>query len=71
MNVKILNAISFAFYAAHMNRVTGIIFSLEYEWVLSVGRDKYFQWHDATAGKRLGGYQSEAWCTSIQYPLHC
>ena len=52
-----------------MSRVTGIIFSLEYEWVLSVGRDKYFQWHEATTGKRLGGYQSDAWCTSIQYPF--
>ena len=54
---------------AHMNRVSGIIFSLENEWLLSVGRDKYLQWHDCTNGKRLGGYQTEAWCTSLQYPF--
>ena len=56
--------------SAHMNRVTGMIFSLEYEWLLSVGRDKYFQWHDTTSGKRVSGHQAEAWCTSIQYPFH-
>lgn len=55
---------------AHMNRVSGIIFSLENEWLLSVGRDKYLQWHDCTNGKRLGGYQTEAWCTSLQYPFN-
>ena len=54
---------------AHMNRVSGVIFSLENEWLLSVGRDKYLQWHDCTTGKRLRGYQTEAWCTSLQYPF--
>ena len=56
------------FCLAHMNRLTGIVFSLENEWLLSVGRDKYLQWHDCTTGKRLGGFQTEAWCTSLQYP---
>ncbi|CAB4004622.1 WD repeat and FYVE domain-containing 2-like isoform X1, partial [Paramuricea clavata] len=54
-------------YLAHMGRVTGICFSLEDEWVLSVGRDKYFQWHETKKGKRMGGYQTQAWCTSIQF----
>ncbi|XP_015752078.1 PREDICTED: WD repeat and FYVE domain-containing protein 2-like isoform X2 [Acropora digitifera] len=54
-------------YLAHMNRVTRINFSLENEWLLSTGRDKYLQWHDCTTGKRLGGYQTEAWCTSLQF----
>lgn len=57
------------YLSAHMNRVTCIIFSLENEWLLSTGRDKYLQWHDCSTGKRLGGYQMEAWCTSLQYPL--
>ena len=52
-----------------MNRVSSVIFSLENEWLLSVGKDKYLQWHDCTTGKRLGGYQTGAWCTSLQYPL--
>ena len=56
-------------FLAHMSRVTAIIFSLENEWLISVGRDKYLQWHDCTTGKRLGGYQTGAWCTSLQYPL--
>lgn len=55
--------------SAHKNRVSGVIFSLENEWLLSVGRDKYLQWHDCTTGKRLGGYLTGAWCTSLQYPL--
>lgn len=57
------------FLSAHMNRVNSVIFSLENEWLLSVGRDKYLQWHDCTTGKRLGGYQTGAWCTSLKYPL--
>ncbi|XP_022791055.1 WD repeat and FYVE domain-containing protein 2-like isoform X2 [Stylophora pistillata] len=54
-------------YLAHKSRVTAIVFSLENEWLLSVGRDKYLQWHDCTTGKRLGGFQTEAWCTSLQF----
>lgn len=53
-----------------MNIVTGIGFSLEHDWLLSISRDKYFQLHDATNGKRLGGYQADAWCTAMQYPLN-
>jgi hypothetical protein len=52
-----------------MSVVTAMTFSLEYEWLLSISRDKYFQLHDASNGKRLGGYQAEAWCTAMQYPL--
>ncbi|KXJ05640.1 WD repeat and FYVE domain-containing protein 2, partial [Exaiptasia diaphana] len=54
-------------FSAHMSVVTGICFSLEYEWLLSIGRDKYFQLHDTSNGKRIGGYQSDAWCTSMQF----
>lgn len=52
-----------------MSVVTGTCFSLEYEWLLSIGRDKYFQLHDTSNGKRIGGYQADAWCTAMQYPL--
>ncbi|XP_070538975.1 WD repeat and FYVE domain-containing protein 2-like [Ptychodera flava] len=54
-------------YLAHQSRVTGVLFSLLSEWVLSVGRDKYFQWHCSETGRRLGGYQSSSWCTCLQY----
>ncbi|XP_046854021.1 WD repeat and FYVE domain-containing protein 2-like isoform X2 [Xenia sp. Carnegie-2017] len=52
-------------YPAHMGRVTGIFFSLDDEWVLSVGRDKSFQWHESKNGKKYSEYQTQAWCTSL------
>lgn len=54
-------------YLAHQNRVAAVIFTLNCEWVLSVGRDKYFQYHCSERGHRLGGYQCNAWCTSLQF----
>ena len=53
---------------AHLGRVTAIIFSLSCEWVLSCGRDRYFQWHCSETGRRLGGYQATSWCLCLQYP---
>ncbi|XP_072180306.1 WD repeat and FYVE domain-containing protein 2-like [Diadema setosum] len=54
-------------YSAHSNMVTGIVFSLIAEFVLSVGRDKFFQWHCSETGRRLGGFRLEAWGTAIQF----
>lgn len=54
-------------YLAHQNRVTDIKFTINCEWVLSVGRDKYFTWHCSETGRRLGGNQSNAWCTCLQF----
>ncbi|XP_071951193.1 WD repeat and FYVE domain-containing protein 2-like [Antedon mediterranea] len=54
-------------YLAHQNRVTSVIFSVTSELVLSVGRDKYLQWHCAESGRRLGGYQLSAWCTALEF----
>lgn len=54
-------------YLAHQNRVTSIKFSLSCEWVLSCGRDKYFQWHCSETGRRLGGYQASAWCLCLEF----
>ena len=50
-----------------MNRVSQMVFSLEHEWILSVGRDKCLQWHSTESGHRLGGHQISAWCLSLQY----
>nr|CAD7261470.1 unnamed protein product [Timema shepardi] len=55
-------------YPAHQARVTDVLFALNCEWVLSVGRDKMFQFHCSETGRRLGDYVSEAWCTAVQYP---
>ncbi|CAH1781379.1 unnamed protein product [Owenia fusiformis] len=54
-------------YIAHQSRVTGVYFSVQCEWVLSTGRDKYFQWHCSESARRLGGYQTSAWCTCIEF----
>ena len=53
---------------AHINRVTALKYIHEPEWLLSVGRDKTFQWHCAKTGKKLGSYESAAWCLAIEYP---
>nr|CAD7402769.1 unnamed protein product [Timema cristinae] len=54
-------------YPAHQARVTDVLFALNCEWVLSVGRDKMFQFHCSETGRRLGDYVSEAWCTAVQF----
>ncbi|KAL4220349.1 WD repeat and FYVE domain-containing protein 2 [Mactra antiquata] len=54
-------------YLAHQNRVTSVKFSLQREWLLSCGKDKYFQWHCSETGRRLGGYQASAWCLCLEF----
>lgn len=56
-------------YIAHQGRVTGVIFSLTSEWILSIGRDKYFQYHSTETGQKIGMFQTEAWYTALQYPF--
>jgi hypothetical protein len=34
---------------------------------MSVGRDRYFQFHCKENGRRLGGYLCNAWCTAVEY----
>ena len=53
--------------AAHQDRVTCVQFSPVHEFVLSCSRDKYFEWHCAQTGRRLGGYLASAWTTCLQY----
>ena len=60
----------YLFFPAHQGRVVDIVFSVWSEWVLSVGRDKYFQWHCSETGQRQGGFQCNAWCTAVQYPFY-
>jgi hypothetical protein len=56
-------------YVAHQARVTSIHFALNCEWMLSIGRDKMFQYHCSETGRHLGSFQSGAWCTALQYPF--
>ncbi|XP_065178535.1 WD repeat and FYVE domain-containing protein 2-like [Sycon ciliatum] len=54
-------------YSAHMARVTDVSVSLDMNYLLTAGRDKYFQWHCTDTGRRLGGFKSDAWCTAVQF----
>ena len=56
-------------FLAHQARVTGVVFASNCEWVLSIGRDKVFQFHCSETGRKLGSYQTEAWYTALQYPF--
>lgn len=53
-------------YAAHQNRVKSVLFSFETEWLLSIGRDKYFIWHCSERGHRLCTYFCQFACTAFQ-----
>ena len=56
-------------YIAHQARVAGVIFCLENEWVLSIGRDRFFQYHSTATGQKIGTYQTDSWYMAMQYPL--
>lgn len=56
-------------YEAHQARVTGVIFALGCEWILSIGRDKLFQYHSTANGQKIGTFQTDAWYTALQYPF--
>ena len=61
-------------YLAHQARVTSIHYSLEHDWVLSTGRDKYFCWHSTDNSRRIGSYMASAWSTCVAYDTqskHC
>ena len=53
-------------YHAHQSRVANV-FVTPYGWLLSVSRDRYFQFHNCKNGQRLGGYLCSAWCTALSY----
>ena len=53
-------------YHAHQSRVTNVHVTPN-GWLLSVSRDRYFQFHSCKNGQRLGGYLCSAWCTALSY----
>ncbi|BES88967.1 unnamed protein product [Nesidiocoris tenuis] len=50
-------------YLAHQARVICVHFALTCEWILSVGRDKLFQWYCSESARCLGSYSTTAWAT--------
>lgn len=53
-------------YPAHQNRVKSVLFSPQNNWLLSIGRDKYFNWHCTETGGRLCTYFCQFTCTAFQ-----
>ncbi|KAB7505958.1 WD repeat and FYVE domain-containing protein 2 [Armadillidium nasatum] len=54
-------------YLSHQSLVTGLIYDRNSEWMLSISRDKFLVYHCTESGRRLGGHQCSAGCTSIEY----
>lgn len=53
-------------YCAHQGRVKEVLFSLETEMVLSIGRDKFLIWHCSERGNRIGSYVCKFACSALQ-----
>jgi WD40 repeat protein len=54
-------------YSAHGNRITALQFIPQMDWILSVSRDKTFQWCCTKTGRKLGSFEAQAWCMDIAY----
>lgn len=54
---------------AHSGRVTDLKFIEEQEWLISVSRDKTFQFYCTKTGRKLGSYEAQAWCMAVEYPF--
>lgn len=54
-------------YIAHQQRIASVKFCPATEWLLSVGKDKYLQWHCTETGRRLGAFMCSAWCTAVEF----
>lgn len=54
-------------FLAHQARVTAIVFALNCEWLLSIGRDKMFQFHCSESGRPVGNFVTNAWCTALVF----
>ena len=54
---------------AHSNRVTDMMFIPDHDWLISVSRDKTFQFYCTKTGRKLGTYEAQAWCLAVEYPF--
>jgi len=54
-------------YLSHHARVTQVYYEPTLSWILSVGRDKWFQYYCAVTGKRLGGHICQSWAFSLEF----
>jgi len=61
-------------YSGHQSRVESLYFSFDNNLLLSVGRDKKFNWYSTSSGQQLGSYNLNAWGMSIAFDeltKHC
>jgi len=54
-------------YLSHHARVAKVHYEATPAWILSVGRDKWFQYYCSNTGKRLGGHICQSWVLSLEY----
>lgn len=55
------------YFSSHHDKVTGILYSNNCGWLLSVGRDKQFHWDDSESGTRISTSSFQNPCTAIQF----
>ncbi|KAM7350961.1 WD repeat and FYVE domain containing 2 isoform 3-T3 [Cochliomyia hominivorax] len=54
-------------FLAHQARVVAVVFSKAHNWILSCSKDKLFAYHCTETARRLGTYNFETPCTSLQF----
>lgn len=54
-------------YLVHQGQVSAVVYSLNNEWMLSVGHDKFFHFYCTQTARRLGSHQGDAWFTALQF----
>lgn len=57
------------YFSSHQGRVTGLLYAANYNWLLSVGRDKQFHWDDSETSSRISSYTLQNACTAIQFDV--
>lgn len=57
------------YFSSHQSRVTGLVFSPNYNWLMSVGRDKQFHWDDSETSTKITSYTLQFPCTAIQFDI--
>lgn len=55
------------FFSSHQDKVTGVLFTPVCGWLLSVGRDKQFNWDDSESGTCISNCSFQNGCTAIQF----
>ena len=66
---SVCSVMCFIIISAHASRVTALKFNAAHDWLLSASKDKSFEWHCTSSGRRRGNFKTQSWCTAVEYPL--